>query len=69
MGPTNTPALSTERLALRRFDAYRYSYEERWQPKNLLVTFRMYQLDLAPGVPTYRGYWDGAAVRLVEPGL
>lgn len=26
---------------------YQYSYEEQWQPKNLLVTFRMYQLNFA----------------------
>ena len=25
---------------------YKYSYEELWQPKNFLVTFRMYQLNL-----------------------
>lgn len=25
---------------------YRYSYEEQWQPKNIRVTFRMYQLNL-----------------------
>ncbi len=25
---------------------YRYSYEELWQPKNFLVTFRMFQLNL-----------------------
>lgn len=25
---------------------YQYSYEELWQPKNILVTFRMYQLNL-----------------------
>ena len=25
---------------------YCYSYEEQWRPKNLLVTFRMYQLNL-----------------------
>lgn len=25
---------------------YCYSYEEQWQPKNILVTFRMYQLNL-----------------------
>lgn len=25
---------------------YRYSYKELWQPKNILVTFRVYQLDL-----------------------
>ena len=24
---------------------YQYSYEELWQPKNFLVTFRMYQLN------------------------
>ena len=25
---------------------YQYSYEEQWQPKDLLVTFRLYQLNL-----------------------
>lgn len=25
---------------------YPYSYEEQWQPKNILVTFRTYQLNL-----------------------
>lgn len=25
---------------------YCYSYQEQWQPKNILVTFRMYQLNL-----------------------
>lgn len=25
---------------------YCYSYEEQWQPKDLWVTFRMYQLNL-----------------------
>lgn len=49
---------------------YRYSYEERWQPKDLLVTFRMYQIDLVdPAPPTWRGYWDASEVRFVEPGL
>lgn len=49
---------------------YRCSYEELWQPKGLLVTFRMYQLDLAePAPPTYRGYWDAASARFVEEGL
>ena len=37
---------------------YRYSYRELWQPKNYEVTFRMYQVDLAPGAPEYRGYWE-----------
>ncbi len=25
---------------------YCYSYQEQWQPKDILVTFRLYQLDL-----------------------
>lgn len=25
---------------------YQYSYQEQWQPKDILVTFRMYQLNL-----------------------
>ncbi|GGC90090.1 hypothetical protein GCM10011573_19620 [Enterococcus wangshanyuanii] len=25
---------------------YQYSYEEQWQPKDFLVTFKMYQLNL-----------------------
>ena len=37
---------------------YRYSYEELWQPKNRLVIFRMYQMDLNGTWPTYRAYWD-----------
>lgn len=37
---------------------YRYSYRELWQPKNYEVTFRMHQVDLAPGAPEYRGYWE-----------
>ena len=49
---------------------YRYSYEELWQPKNVLVTFRMYQLDLVdPPHPTYTAYWEAADRRFVEPGL
>lgn len=36
--------------------SYRYSYEERWQPKNILVTFRMYQLDFDRTEHTYTGY-------------
>ncbi len=35
---------------------YRYSYHEQWQPKDFPVTFRMYQLDFAPDIPTYAGY-------------
>lgn len=38
--------------------AYRYSYREQWQPKDIPVTFRMYQLDFAPDIPTYAGYGE-----------
>lgn len=46
---------------------YQYSYEEQWQPKDVLVTFRMYQLNL-DGAETRvcQKYWNRAAVRFVE---
>ena len=37
---------------------YQYSYEEQWQPKNILVTFRMYQLNLDGKDRVYRAYWE-----------
>ena len=38
---------------------YKYSYEENWQPKNILVTFRMYQLNLDGNEErVYKGYWN-----------
>lgn len=37
---------------------YRYSYRERWQPKDFDVVFKMYQIDLRTGQDTYRDYWD-----------
>lgn len=46
---------------------YRYSYQEQWQPKDILVTFRMYQLNFDgndDGV--YREYWDSSKVHFVE---
>lgn len=36
--------------------SYRYSYKEQWQPKNILVTFRMYQLNLDGIERTYTEY-------------
>lgn len=35
---------------------YRYSYEELWQPKNFMVTFRMYQLNFDDAEQTYTEY-------------
>lgn len=38
---------------------YRYSYKEQWQPKNLPVIFRMYQLNLNGNNDfVYKKYWD-----------
>lgn len=49
---------------------YQYSYEELWQPKNRLVTFRMYQLNLDGNENrVYKKYWDTSAVHFIEPGL
>lgn len=49
---------------------YQYSYEEQWQPKDILVTFRMYQLNLDGNEErVYRKYWDISDVRFVETEL
>lgn len=52
-----------KRLGMR----YRYTYEERWQPKDLLVTFRLYQLDLDEKEDrVFKKYWDTSTVHFVE---
>lgn len=39
--------------------AYRYSYREQWQPKDIPVVFRMYQLNLdGDETRVYRGYQE-----------
>lgn len=49
---------------------YRYSYEEQWQPKDILVTFRMYQLNFdGEQERIYKKYWDNSAVHFIEEGL
>lgn len=49
---------------------YRYSYEELWQPKNIPVTFRLYQLNLdGDEARVYWKYWDDSSVRFIEPDL
>lgn len=46
---------------------YQYSYEEQWQPKNIPVIFRMYQLNLdGRENRVYKKYWDNADVRFIE---
>ena len=38
---------------------YQYSYEEQWQPKNILATFCMYQLNFdGQDKRVYKGYLD-----------
>ncbi len=49
---------------------YRYTYREQWQPKNIPVLFRLYQLNLSdPQAATYAGYWQRYAEHFIEPGL
>ena len=49
---------------------YQYSYEEQWQPKDILVTFRMYQLNLDGNEErVYKKYWDTSAVHFIETDI
>ena len=46
---------------------YQYSYQEQWQPKNIPVTFRMYQLNLdGQEDRVYRKYWEKYSIHFVE---
>ena len=46
---------------------YRYSYQEQWQPKNIQVIFRMYQLNLDGNeCRIYQKYWDKSEVHFIE---
>jgi len=47
--------------------SYKYSFEEQWQPKDILVTFRMYQLNFdGQDVRVYKEYWNKYAVHFIE---
>lgn len=49
---------------------YRYSYVEQWQPKDISVVFRMYQLNLdGDNNRVYRAYWDKFPEHFVETEL
>lgn len=37
---------------------YQYTYEEQWMPKNIMVTFRMYQLNFKHPQAVYQEYWN-----------
>lgn len=46
---------------------YCYSYVEQWQPKDIPVTFRMYQLNLDDHPhPIYQKYWDETKEHFIE---
>lgn len=46
---------------------YKYSFEEQWQPKNIPVTFRMYQLNLdGDRKRVYKEYWNKHPVHFIE---
>jgi len=52
-----------EKLGMR----YRYSYQEQWQPKNIRVTFRMYQRNLdGQDGRIYMKYWQMHPVHFIE---
>ncbi|WP_044293936.1 GNAT family N-acetyltransferase [Robinsoniella peoriensis] len=49
---------------------YQYSYEEHWQPKDILTTFRMYQLNFdGQDERVYKKYWDKYPVHFIEKDL
>ena len=49
---------------------YCYTYEEQWQPKDILVTFRMYQLNFTmPKEWRYDRYWKESQIHFVEEEL
>ena len=49
---------------------YQYSYEEQWQPKDMLVIFRMYQLNFdGQKDRVYKKYWDNSNVHFVEKDI
>lgn len=55
------------RVMARLGMTYRYSYQEQWQPKNIPVIFRLYQLNLdGQQDRVYPKYWDHSAVHFLE---
>lgn len=45
---------------------YQYSYREQWQPKDIPVVFRLYQLNLDGQERIYWGYWQASKQHFVE---
>lgn len=49
---------------------YCYSYKEQWQPKDILVTFRMYQLHFnGQENRVYQKYWNLSDEHFIETNI
>ena len=49
---------------------YQYTYREQWQPKNIPVQFRLYQLNLDGNTDrVYRKYWELYPEHHIEKNL
>lgn len=49
---------------------YKYTYEEQWMPKNIPVTFRMYQLNFdRKDNRTYMEYWNRYEKHFIEKNV
>lgn len=48
---------------------YCYTYEENWMPKDFLVNFRMYQMNLNGEHPVYEHYRNVTSHWMIEPEL
>lgn len=49
---------------------YMYSYEEQWLPKDILVVFRLYQINLDGNEKrVYKKYWNMYPVHFIEEHL
>lgn len=49
---------------------YCYSYEEQWQPKDFLVTFRMYQFNFdGQDDWVYQKYWETSDTHFIEKNV
>ena len=47
-----------------------YSYEEQWQPKDFLVTFRMYQFNFdGQDDWVYQKYWETSDTHFIEKNV
>jgi len=49
--------------------SYKYTYQKWWQPKNILVDFRMFQLNFGDNGHIYKGYWNQYSIHYVEENV